>query len=95
MGRLIDAGLFLDNLSGRLESMKDYDAVKDVINNMPTAYDPDKVVEQLYGLKKYGNKYDSYWDSSMYRMQEFENKTINDAVEKAIEIVKGGGVDGN
>jgi hypothetical protein len=47
MGRLIDAGLFLDNLSGRLESMKDYDAVKDVINNMPTAYDPDKIVEQL------------------------------------------------
>lgn len=47
MGRLIDAGLFLDNLSGRLESMKDYDAVKDVINNMPTAYDPDKVVKQL------------------------------------------------
>lgn len=47
MGRLIDAGLFLDNLSGRLESMKDYDAVKDVINNMPTAYDPDKIVKQL------------------------------------------------
>lgn len=47
MGRLIDAGLVLDNLSGRLESMKDYDAVKDAINNMPTAYDPDKVVEQL------------------------------------------------
>lgn len=45
--RLIDAGLVLDNLSGRLENMKDYDAVKDVINNMPTAYDPDKVVEQL------------------------------------------------
>lgn len=51
MGRLIDAGLVLDNLSGRLESMKDYDAVKDVINNMPTAYDPDKVVEQLEKLK--------------------------------------------
>lgn len=93
MGRLIDAELFLDNLSGRLESMKDYDAVKDVINNMPTAYDPDKVVEQLYGLKKHGNKYDSYWDSSLYQMTEFENNTINDAVEKAIEIVKGGGVD--
>lgn len=45
--RLIDAGLVLDNLSGRLESMKDYDAVKDVINNMPTAYDPDEVVERL------------------------------------------------
>ena len=47
MERLIDAGLVLDNLSGRLESMKDYDAVKDVINNMPTAYDPKEVAEQL------------------------------------------------
>ena len=45
--KLIDAGLVLDNLSGRLESMKDYDAVKDAINNMPTAYDMDNVVEQL------------------------------------------------
>ena len=45
--RLIDAGLLLNNLSGRLESMKDYDAVKDTINNMPAAYDVDKVVEQL------------------------------------------------
>lgn len=43
--RLIDAGLVLDNLSGRLESMKDYDAVKDAINNMQTVYDSDKVVE--------------------------------------------------
>ena len=47
MGKLIDADPVLDNLSGRLESMKDYDAVKDVINNMQTAYDLDKVVEQL------------------------------------------------
>ena len=55
MGRLIDTGLVLDNLSGHLESMKDYDAVKDVINNMPTAYDTDKVVEQLedYLFEKY------------------------------------------
>lgn len=45
--KLIDAGLVLNNLSGRLESMKDYDAVKDVINNMPNAYDTDNVVEQL------------------------------------------------
>lgn len=51
MSRLIDAGLLLDNLSGRLESMKDYDAIKDVVNNMPTAYDLDKVAEQLEELK--------------------------------------------
>ena len=50
MSRLIDAGLLLDHLSGRLESMKDYDAIKDVVNTMPTAYDVDKVVEQIKSL---------------------------------------------
>jgi len=92
MGRLIDAGLVLDNLSGRLESMKDYDAVKDVINNMPTAYDPDKVVEQLEKLK------------SLVPVNRVLDDIVNDkpkelgmliAYEKAIEIVKGGGIDGN
>ena len=80
MGRLIDAGLVLDNLSGRLESMKDYDAVKDVINNMPTAYDVDKVVEQL---EAYSNA------------DEAERLGTMPVVEltDAITIVKGGGVD--
>ena len=91
MGRLIDAGLFLDNLSGRLESMKDYDAVKDVINNIPTAYDTDKVVEQLEKLK------------SLVPVNRVLDDIVNDkpkelgmliAYEKAIEIVEGGGVDG-
>lgn len=90
MGRLIDAGLVLDNLSGRLESMKDYDAVKDVINNMQTAYDLDKVVEQLEKLK------------SLVPVNRVLDDIVNDkpkelgmliAYEKAIEIVKGGGRD--
>ncbi len=79
MGRLIDTGLVLDNLSGRLESMKDYDAVKDVINNMPTAYDVDKVVEQL---EAYSNA------------DEAERLGTMPVVElvDTIKIVKGGGV---
>lgn len=81
MGRLIDAGLFLDNLSGRLESMKDYDAVKDVINNMPTAYDPDKVVEQL-------DKVSDYYEFDEQGMEHVQMLRLVDA----IEIVKGGGV---
>lgn len=77
---LIDAGLVLDNLSGRLESMKDYDAVKDVINNMPTAYDVDKVVEKL---EAYSNA------------DEAERLGTMPVVElaDAIKIVKGGGID--
>ena len=77
--RLIDAGLVLDKLSGRLESMKDYDAVKDVINNMPTAYDVDKVVAQLEELKK----------ECEDQLQDYDP---NYFIDKAIKIVKGGGV---
>lgn len=92
MGRLIDAELFMDNLSGRLESMKDYDAVKDVINNMSTAYDPDKVVEQLEKRRM----------DALRRMNEnrgtafgYASERVYNAWNDAIEIVKGGGVDGN
>lgn len=60
--RLIDAGLVSYNLSGRLESMKDYDAVKDVINNIPNAYDVDKVVEQL---EEYREEMDQFGCSGM------------------------------
>lgn len=90
--KLIDAGLLLDNLSGRLESMNDYDAVKDVINNMPTAYDVDKIVEQLEGAK---------WEiaSGDYckNINDKESCSHKDCfkccAEYLIEIVKGGGVD--
>ena len=96
--RLIDAGLVLDNLSGRLESMKDYDAVKDVINNMPTAYDPDKVVEQLEKLKKaeQGRPDDCDDDGCGDGEQIYDDGRSQgryEAFSKAIEIVKGGGVD--
>ena len=97
MGRLIDDGLVLDNLSGRLESMKDYDAVKDVINNMPTAYDVDKVVEQLEertaflnGCTKYDNETAEQQKKSYDTMMMYE---VKDLVDDLIEIVKGGGVD--
>ena len=88
MGRLIDAGLILDNLSGHLESMKDYDAVKDVINNMPTAYDPDKVVEQL---QKNADKNRGFYKANLN--DNAQGQMI--AYLHAIEIVKGGGVNGN
>lgn len=78
MSRLIDAGLLLDHLSGRLESMKDYDAIKDVVNAMPTAYDVGKVVEQLKGR---AIEFEAFGQCSDYV-----------ELSHAIEIVKGGGV---
>lgn len=87
--RLIDAGLLLDNLSGRLESMKDYDAIKDVVKNMQTAYDLCKVVEQLEEMML------EIKDQLMYTRDE--NMAVRlrckmHGLDAAIEIVKGGGV---
>lgn len=97
--RLVDAGKILDNLSGRLKSMDDYDAVRKVINDMPTAYDPDKVVEQLEertaflkDCTKYGNKTADQQSKSYDTMMMYE---VMDLVDDLLEIVKAGVSDGN
>ena len=90
MGRLIN----VDNLqfNGRNYNKSQMKAILDFIDSQPTAYDPDKVVEQLEKLK------------SLVPVNRVLDDIINDkpkelgmliAYEKAIEIVKGGGVDGN
>lgn len=62
-----------------------------LLDKCPTAYDIDEVIGGLYGLKRYKNKYDSYYENSMHQMTEFENDTINSTIDKAIKIVKAGG----
>lgn len=79
-GRLIDPGVLLDNLSGMLSSMEDYDAIRRVVNNMPTAYDVDAVVEQLEDVTAIG-------EDCVGNAFECIPKYM------AIEIVKGGGVE--
>ena len=94
MGRLIDADPVLDNLSGRLESMKDYDAVKDVINNMPTAYDVDKVVRQLEKRIQTHERCIEYEKKNGTITEEFQQRKAVEVLKEALEIVKGGGVNG-
>lgn len=55
---------------------------KILINRQPTAYDVDKVVEQLEELRK----------ECEDPLQDYDP---NYFIDKAIEITKGGGVDGN
>ena len=62
------------------------------IRNMTTAYSVDKVVEELESEKRYGSKYDSYYEENLYRGEMFENDVNNKTIDKAIEIVKQGGV---
>lgn len=80
MGRLIDADkLESADFSECIDSME----IMAVIDAQPTAYDPDKVVEQLEDRSTLSRPVG--WTKS------YEIITLKDAVE----IVKGGGVDGN
>ena len=80
MGRLIDA----DKFKGKVIASHTGSGVIKLIaiDEVPTAYEPDKVVEQL---EAYSNE------------EEAERLGTIPVVElaDAIEIVKGGGVDGN
>lgn len=82
MGRLIDAEAFERTVMfGDAEDMQD---VIYALRDYPTAYDPDKVVEKL---ENYGNEEMYYYKGTPYE------KCIEECVRKAIEIVKGGGVE--
>jgi hypothetical protein len=91
MMRLIDADLLIE---GRVEN----DPVVIAARCAPTAYDLDKVVEQLEErttfLKectKYGNKDAEQQEKSYATMMMYEVAYL---VDDLLEIVKGGGVDG-
>ena len=91
MGRLIDADALI---KGRVEN----DPVVIAVKCAPTAYDPDRVLEQLEErttfLKectKYGNKDAEQQEKSYATMMMYEVAYL---VDDLLEIVKGGRVDG-
>ena len=58
--------------------------IADMIEDVPTSYDVDKVVAQL---EDYGNEEMCYYKNTPYE------KCIEECVHKAIEIVKRGGAE--
>lgn len=100
MGRLIDADKLKADLEKAISKNEDMDCldflrVASVIDAQPTAYDPDKVVEQLeYEVKEYDKRIerrngDCYFDETE-KIKALEERARG--IEKAIQIVKGGGV---
>ena len=100
MARLIDADALLEQYNlkdatkyGNKDAEKQAHSystmmlyeIADMIESAPTAYDTDKVVEQL---EDYGNEEMCYYKNTPYE------KCIEECINKAIDIVKGGGVDG-
>lgn len=83
--RLIDADALLKHFETIQEQENaiglDFVAITDEIKEQPTAYDPDKVVEQL--------------NDKFRVVRTDEDLEWNRAMDEAITIVKDGGVDGN
>lgn len=86
MSRLIDADKIIDSLG-----VSDIDfAIGAVIDEQPTAFDVDKVVEQLKELKmRYFLTIANTGDTD----KDCAYKNIANAIDKAVEIIKGGGVE--
>ena len=90
MGRMIDAEKFKEHFCeencGNRRCRDEFDKCTFImaLEQEPTAYDPDKVAEQL---EDYGNEETRYYKNTPYE------KCIEECIGKAIEIVKGGGVD--
>lgn len=83
MGRLIDADKCkCGRIIEAILSEHNFPIIKEMnVSDIPTAYDPDKVVEQLEELRK----------ECEDPLQDYDP---NYFIDKAIEIVKGGGADG-
>lgn len=86
---MIDADVLKEYCMNASKSDDDFRRVSlatlaSVIDAQPTAYDVDKVMEQL---EDYGNEEMCYYKNTPYE------KCIEECVHKAIEIVKGGGVE--
>ncbi len=100
MGRLIDADLLKDNIIKCLKPLDPEEEMIDVdvalvstlmeIDEQPTAFDVDKVVEQLKQLKmKYFLTIANTGDAD----KDCAYKNIANTIDRAIEIIKGGGVE--
>ena len=86
MSRLIDADKIIDSLGN---SDMDF-AIGAVIDEQPTVFDVDKVVEQLKDLKA------MYWFSIANtgdKKLDVAYENVGNALDKAIEIMKEGGIE--
>lgn len=88
--RLIDVDKLIHTLANDFIGGKK--TLGQVIDEQPTAFDVDKVVEQLKELKmRYYLTIANTGDAD----KDCAYKNIANTIDKAIEIVKGGGVDDN
>lgn len=96
--RLIDADLLKESILTWLDETEMIDIADVIMSTMmeideqPTVFDVDKVSKQLKDLKA------MYWftiANTGDKKLDVAYENVGNALDEAIEIVKGGGVDGN
>ena len=92
--RLIDADKLIEELTIKAVSKDAHiisiaNAVVNLVNNQPTAYDIDKVVEELEEVKM---RYFLTIANTGDEKSDFAYENVGNALDEAIEIVKQGGV---
>lgn len=93
MSRLVDADKLIEDIEkiARTDMMKVL--VENWINKQPTAYDVDKVVEQLESLKKIAEIMRNIdIEHNAYIEEAYERGRIY-VLNEALDIVKRGGID--
>ena len=97
MSDLISRNDLIYKIRGIVPGSQDVDFIIGLIENQPTAFDTERVVEQLEektdflkDCTKYGNKDAEQQEKSYSTMMMYE---IADLVEDLIDIVKKGGVE--
>lgn len=108
MGRLIDGAIQPMLLANYILERKDtfvkvfekgdndflFAMLMDYFDSQPTAYDPEKVVEQLENEMQGHKRGIEYEKKNGTVTEEFQQRKAVEVLADAIEIVKGGGVDG-
>lgn len=97
MSDLISRSDLIHKIRGIVPGSQDVDFIIGLIENQPTAFDAEKVIEQLEektdflkDCTKYGNKDAEQQEKSYSTMMMYE---VADLVEDLIDIVKKGGVE--
>nr|DAM01695.1 MAG TPA: hypothetical protein [Caudoviricetes sp.] len=94
--RLIDADALKKDLKSVTLSngtLVNTNAVLYLLEEYPTAYDVDVVVKQLEEEKNLHKRMIKYEQKNGTVTEEFQARRAVEVLERAIEIVKGGGVD--
>lgn len=88
--RLIDADSLINKIRGIVSGSQDVDFIEKIIEGQPTAFDTEKVVEQLEEVNM--NYFLTIANTGSEKL-DIAYGYVSDSINKAIDIVKKGGAE--